>query len=451
MPVYTKKGISHRIVHLWLVLIIVIFSGTVIYATFRLTNSFLRVTAASRQNTELQNAAHELMNASDYLTEQVQRFTIDGDVRFLDRYFSEAFESKRREDAISKMNVNEDTAAAKEKLQMAMDSSLKLMDQEYYAMRLVIEAKGYKHYPEVLDDVELSKEDAALTPSDKMTRATELVLNDSYYEQKDKIRDAMQESLVEIDKLAKTTEKKELETLEREITVARVATIIQAFLVFFMIWLTTRLAINPVLDAVEQIKADGPIKETGSNEFRYLASAYNKMYQKNKSSLEHLNFKASHDELTGAYNRTGYDFMISNIDLKTSYMMLFDVDNFKTINDTYGHETGDKALIKIVNVLKSVFRDDDCICRIGGDEFVVFMVHSSSMPRKLIESKIGQINSDLENTSDGLPQISISVGIVNGKNVTDMEHIFEKIDAAMYESKKQGKHTYTFYSESEAQ
>ncbi|MBO4899751.1 MAG: GGDEF domain-containing protein [Lachnospiraceae bacterium] len=98
-------------------------------------------------------------------------------------------------------------------------------------------------------------------------------------------------------------------------------------------------------------------------------------------------------------------------------MMLFDVDNFKTINDTYGHETGDMVLIKLVEVLKRVFRDDDCICRIGGDEFVVFMVHSGNIRHRLIESKIGQINAELENT-----------------------------DAAMYESKKSGKGTYTFHS-----
>lgn len=441
-----ERGISHRIVHLWLIIIIVIFSGTVVYTTFRLTNSFLRITAASRQTTELQKAAHELMNASDYLTEQVQRFTINGDVQFLEKYFSEAFESKRREEAISKIDVNEKTDVALTQLQKAMDNSVKLMDQEYYAMRLVIDAKGYTDYPEILQGIELTDEDKALTSSEKIRRATEMVLGDSYYEQKDKIREGMQGCLLEIDKLAESTEKNELNTLKREIAIARVAIIIQALLIFLMMLLTTHLAINPVLNAVNQIKSDSPITETGSVEFRYLANAYNKMYRKNKSSLEQLNFKASHDELTGAYNRAGYDYLLSNIDLNTCYMMLFDVDNFKGINDTYGHETGDKVLIKLVNILKNIFRDDDCICRIGGDEFVVFMVHSSGMKRKLIESKIEQINYELENTSDDLPPISISVGIVNGKDIKDTSHIFEKIDKAMYESKTKGKHTYTFYT-----
>ena len=97
--------------------------------------------------------------------------------------------------------------------------------------------------------------------------------------------------------------------------VVRAAVLIQALLIFCMIWLTTRLAINPVLGAVDQIKADRPIAESGSNEFRYLAKAYNKMYEKNKSNIESLSYRASHDELTGAYNRAGFDFLQANLNL----------------------------------------------------------------------------------------------------------------------------------------
>ncbi|MBQ1568152.1 MAG: GGDEF domain-containing protein, partial [Erysipelotrichaceae bacterium] len=189
--------------------------------------------------------------------------------------------------------------------------------------------------------------------------------------------------------------------------------------------------------------------ETGANEFRYLARAYNKMYDAYKKSLERLNFKASHDELTGAYNRAGYDLLISGIDLNNTYMMLFDVDNFKSINDTYGHETGDKVLVKLVKVMKKNFRNDDCICRIGGDEFVVLMLHSSDIDRNLIAQKIEEINRELSEIDDGLPAASISVGIVHGTDAKDAESLFEKSDAAMYRSKQNGKNTYTFYSAAE--
>ena len=86
-----------------------------------------------------------------------------------------------------------------------------------------------------------------------------------------------------------------------------------------------------------------------------------------KKSIEHLNFKASHDELTGAYNRAGFDLLLSSLDLDSTYLMMLDVDNFKTINDTYGHETGDKVLKKLVQVLKKNFRSDD---RISGPTII---------------------------------------------------------------------------------
>ena len=439
-----KKGISIRNIHIWLIIVSVIVSGTVVYSTYSLSRTFSHITQSSRDNTELLNAAHELMDASDYLTEQVQRFSLDGNMRFLELYFSEAFERQRREEAISKMTVDPKTSAALKHLQGALSSSMDLMNIEYYSMRLVIAAQGYTDYPEILNTIKLTSEDKALSAEDKMRRANELVLNDDYYEQKDKIRREMRESLEEIDKLAKANEAIAYASLNRDMIIVRIVIVAQTIIILLMLWLTSHLGVDPILQAVDKIRTNSPIPEVGANEFKYLAQAYNKMYSKNKSSLERLNFQVSHDELTGAYNRTGYDFLLEHIDLPSTYMMLIDVDNFKKINDSFGHEIGDRVLVKLVTVLKGVFRDDDCICRIGGDEFVVFMVHSSGMPRRSIEAKIEQINNELVNTTDGLPPISISIGIVNGKDANDTASLFEKTDAAMYESKKQGKNTYTF-------
>ncbi len=440
-----KKGISLRTIHIWLIITLIIWSGTVLIASFRLINTYMRLANAEEEHTELVKAAHELMDASDYLTERVQRFTLNGDMRFLEQYFMEAFESNRREEAIARMDLNEKTGAALKQLQEAMEHSVNLMNQEYYAMRLVIEAKGYTDYPDILDTVNLSKEDEALSADEKIRRATELVLNDDYYDQKDNIRNDMRESLDEVDNLMVNVKNEELSILRRELIFVRIVIIIQLISIFIMVRLTSIHGIQPVLNAVDKIKADSPIPEEGATEFKYLAQAYNKMYTKHRLSMEHLNFKASHDELTGAYNRAGYELLLSDIDLNSTYLMLIDIDNFKNINDTYGHDTGDKVLIKLVRVLNRVFRDDDYICRIGGDEFVIFMIHSSGMNHKLVSSKIEQIKEELENTDDGLPPISVSIGIVDGKDTADTENLFEKTDAAMYESKRKGKNTYTFY------
>lgn len=441
-----KKSISLKSVHIVMILAMIVLSGIIGVSTYRLLSTFARFSLASKQHVELMKATNELMDASDCLTENVQRFTVNGERKFMDQYFTEAFESRRREKALAKMSEEKQTESAFIELQAAMNNSLKLMDQEYYAMRLVVEGKGISDYPKVLNDVTLRPEDEALSSEDKIRRATELVLNEDYYKLKDQIRKEIHDSRNVVDELFKQTEDRELNKITHQVRFVIAVILIQILSIFVMIRITSHLGINPILQAVERIKSDDPIPEVGGSEFIYLTQAYNKMYAGYKNSLERLSFKASHDELTGAYNRAGYDVLLSSIDLRTTYMMLFDVDNFKSINDNYGHEIGDKVLIKFVQVLKSVFRDDDCICRIGGDEFVVLMVHSSGMKRRLIESKIGQIMSELENTEDGLPPVSISAGIVNGKEIDDPSSIFEKSDAAMYDSKKKGKNTFTFYS-----
>ncbi len=160
------------------------------------------------------------------------------------------------------------------------------------------------------------------------------------------------------------------------------------------------------------------------------------MYDIYRKSVERLNYKASHDELTGAYNRAGYDLLLSSIDLKTTYMLLFDVDNFKGINDTYGHETGDKILKKIVSTLNRNFRSDDYVCRLGGDEFVVFMVHADENRLELIKTKITNINDQLSETADGLPQTSVSVGIVHGTKVQNRQDMYKMSDEALYKTKQ---------------
>ena len=441
-----KKGISLRVLDTALIIVSVIMSAVMIFFTFQMTNTFMRMSEATEEHIQLEKAAHELMDASDYLTENVQRFTVEGDRRFMDAYFEEAFVSYRREQAIGKMNVDERTVQAAKELQEALDSSMELMRKEYYAMRLVIDAKGITDYPEILDSVTLTPEDAALSPDEKMNLATKTVLNEDYYEMKDRIRADMQESLDEVDTLTYETESAELAKLKNELLAVRVIILLQVLSIMLMVWLTSRMGINPILTAVDRIRTDKPIPEVGANEFRYLAHAYNKMYSAYRASLSKLNFKASHDEMTGAYNRSGYELLLSSIDLADTYMMLFDVDNFKSINDTYGHEAGDKALIRLVQVLKNAFRDDDYICRIGGDEFVVFMVHSGEIQHKQIAAKIDQINKELETTEPGMAPMTISVGIGRGVDAADPEKLFEKIDSAMYESKKHGKHTYTFVS-----
>ena len=437
---------SLRAIHTWLIIGAVVIAGIMFYSTYNLFAKFQFITDSSEQQIKLRKAAREFLDASDYLTENVQRFTVNGDVRFLEKYFNEAFESKHREEAVNIMSDGKPNSVSFARLQAAMSASKELMRREYYAMLLVIAANKYSDYPEALKSIKLSNRDLLLSPEGKMERAARIVHDETYFHKKEEIRENIRISLDSLEQMAYKTDAAALKSLHNEMNFLRAVIIFQILGIFFMVWLTSYLGITPVLNAVDRIKADRPIPEVGANEFRYLARAYNKMYEVYKQSLERLNFKASHDELTGAYNRFGYELLLSSIELKDTYMLLFDADNFKNINDTFGHETGDKILVKIVKTLKNNFRSDDYVCRLGGDEFIVLMVHSENK-NNLIVSKLLEINKELGQTNDGLPPTSLSIGVAHGSQADGREDLFEKTDEAMYKSKQKGRSTYTFYAD----
>ena len=104
-------------------------------------------------------------------------------------------------------------------------------------------------------------------------------------------------------------------------------------------------------------------------------------------------------------------------------------------------------LKKVASTLTRCFRSEDYVCRIGGDEFVVLMLHSDSDQRDLIISRVKKINSILSTGEDGLPPVTVSVGAAHGRNTSYPEQLFEHADRALYETKRGGKNGYTFYED----
>ncbi len=440
-----KDGISLRLLYIWLIVIAILVSVLMIFSTAQLSSTFNNLSDAVEKHMELRRAADDLMNASDYLTENAQRFSVTGDVTYMNNYFHEATAEKRREKAIEAVSGHPGSADALASMNEALAASRELMQQEYYAMKLVVDAAGITDYPEILDTVELRDEDRNLSGPEKRRLATEALFNQDYYAKKDQIRSNMKKSLAEVEKITEDTETRLAQNHIFELDAVRLVIVIETACIILIILMTSYLGIRPIINAAERIKNDSPIPIAGSNEFRYLARNYNKLYGSYRKSVARLNYKASHDELTGAYNRTGYDLLLSSMDLNSTFMLLIDVDNFKGINDTYGHETGDRVLKKIVAVLSKNFRSDDYVCRLGGDEFAVFMVHAEEHLRDLASSKVGQINQQLADTSDGLPGTSVSVGIIHGSQVTNREDLYKCADESLYAIKRDGKNGYAFY------
>ncbi len=162
--------------------------------------------------------------------------------------------------------------------------------------------------------------------------------------------------------------------------------------------------------------------------------------------------KAETDPLTGAYNKVAFADKVRAY-LKNGghgALFMFDLDNFKGVNDNMGHSVGDDVLRRSYSQLVTVFRSHDYIGRVGGDEFTVFMIDATG--KEIIERKSVQICEKLHKTfttEHGVPiEVTSSVGVaISPLHAQTFEALFDAADSAMYQAKNSGKNTYKIYDE----
>lgn len=173
---------------------------------------------------------------------------------------------------------------------------------------------------------------------------------------------------------------------------------------------------------------------------------------KQKHRIEELSHKAQRDPLTGIFNKRTTELLIINrLEESASderhALLLIDVDNFKEINDRLGHLYGDLVLTQLANGLKKLFRSEDVIGRIGGDEFFVFLSNCDKGPE--LELRAGQICETFRKTfqeKQDVVRISASVGIACWPQDGDNFYaLYQNADSALYTAKQHGKDTFSFF------
>jgi len=160
------------------------------------------------------------------------------------------------------------------------------------------------------------------------------------------------------------------------------------------------------------------------------------------------------DTLTNVWNR---DYIKKYVDeylssqLNHGIMFMLDLDNFKSVNDIYGHSAGDEVLIKIADTMQEVIEDVGIIARIGGDEFVVFFPNedNNDYVQLIAEKIIDAIKSKIETSRKGCG-VSVSIGIAQSDiTINSFEKLFDNADKALYYVKEHGKGHYHSYNDSE--
>jgi diguanylate cyclase (GGDEF)-like protein len=170
-----------------------------------------------------------------------------------------------------------------------------------------------------------------------------------------------------------------------------------------------------------------------------------------------LSKKAQTDQLTGLLNKKSFeDFVTGTLDTDDGgsryALILMDVDNFKSVNDTLGHAIGDQVLAGVGKLLRESFRECDFTGRIGGDEFCVLMKLPENMEdifNELITNKCSNLEEafhEIYRDENGMSRVSSSMGIsIYNKHGSTFQQLYEAADKALYMSKEKGKNTFTIY------
>ncbi|WP_352398628.1 diguanylate cyclase [[Clostridium] aminophilum] len=172
-----------------------------------------------------------------------------------------------------------------------------------------------------------------------------------------------------------------------------------------------------------------------------LEEAYADLYL-SKRKIEYDMF---HDPLTGTFNRNKWNALAADRRINRrneTVLLMMDIDKFKSVNDCYGHDIGDKTLQRTADIVQYCLRSEDIIIRTGGEEFLVILYNTTVAKAYQIAERM---RAAIEGASfEKVKHITISIGLSDNTK-SDFDDAFKKADIALYQSKKKGRNCVTVY------
>ncbi len=406
-------------------------------ATYRMAEQI------NRKYDDCERSVDTMQEASDFLTTQVRLYATSGSESYLDAYLDELQQRDRRGKAVESLREQSEELTIVQTLEEAERYSDELAKTELYAMRLVAEATGLENMPSALSEVTLSTEDEALSAEQKQECAVLMVYSEDYLNMKMIISNRVHQCTGQLMNGLRSDIEAHEERLHELLDSLRIAIIALLLLVLFALLSTFYLVLWPISMHAERIRKDEPLVSSGAAELRLLTDTYNEMYEEKHLHALILQQEAETDGLTSLLNRGAFEALIGSC-MRNIALVLVDVDYFKRFNDDFGHDMGDAVLIEVAATLIDAFRASDYVCRIGGDEFAVIMTGANSSMRDIICKKLDKVSAFLRDTSNGLPMVTVSVGVAFDDSVPKDSDIFKTADLALYATKRNGRDGYTF-------
>lgn len=162
---------------------------------------------------------------------------------------------------------------------------------------------------------------------------------------------------------------------------------------------------------------------------------------------DELEKQANTDPLTGIFNRRKFMQVAShelNRFKRHKHMfaiLMLDIDDFKNVNDNFGHDAGDKVIKKVAKLIQEETRDSDCFARWGGEEFIIMLPESDLSGRCILAEKVINLINCYQ--FDHAERVTVSIGVTSSIESDDnIDEIIKRADHALYEAKDSGKNTY---------
>lgn len=447
----TIKGVKIGSLNVFMMIAAIILSLLIFVFSAKVKSKYNQVVDARNDYSECSKAINDFKFASDFMTNQARLFVVNQEPAFVQNYFYEKEKLQHRNIALEIVEMTHNDDAIDVNLKLACNESTLLEKSELYAMRLACSDDLLnKDIPQQLLEIKLLPEHTSLSSAEKIIEARQMLFSAQYLAGKERISTYSNQALSELINIDLqnniSTDQNIFKYFRLQTFLVTLLIVLSVVLFVIMIFILLR----PLDLHIDAILKNKKMEVKGSYELRYIAKAYNTLCERNEVKASLLKHKAEHDPLTGLINREAFNQIkeaYSNSDETIAYLII-DIDLFKDVNDQYGHPIGDEILKKISGLLMEQFRATDYVARIGGDEFAIIMTKFGTSAIEIIQRKIDSMNYILQSVDDGLPSVSLSVGVAFSESGFKPE-LIEQADKALYRVKRGGRCNCSFYKSEE--
>lgn len=428
--------------------------GTVIlciclfYTTVAVSQKYEEMMQATDEYIRWNENAATVHEASEYLTEEARLFVQTANRQHMENYFTEIYINQRRKLVLEEIrDYYADTQTAVE-LERAIYESGQLMEQEYYAMKLVcIGAEIPTIYiPPEIAETALQAEDAALS-SEKMIEKGRALLYDAAYQE------AKESIYAHLDTFVAQTLAQEAQERENSVDYFFGAIYAQRMVAgaLVILSLTTlivmlRMIAIPLRRCSSRIRERAMLDEDGVEELRELVCVYNEMYAERGAEAAKFQYQPENDPLTGVMHRGTYREIAEALTENTEPMtfVICCVDHFAELSEKHSPETLDWMLKRTAALLAEKAEWKDHIFRVDHAEFAVIFMNTKEDSAEDIAAFFHKINERTLLSEDGLPPFSLSAGAAFSQKGWQ-KVLSAKAREALLQARKRGEAEIAFY------